>query len=241
VSTSATTTSTSRRSSDRPVVPQGAAIDPDGVADRLAVVRQRIESAGGDPAAVQVVAVTKGFGADAVVAAASAGLTTVGENYAQELVAKAATVQSSGTAIRWHFLGAVQRNKVPALAPLVDCWQTVARLAEGEAIGRRRSGADVLVEIDVSGAAGRNGCPPAAVPELVAGLAGAGVHVRGVMAVAPLGAPARPAFRAVRELADRLGLVERSMGMSDDLEDAVAEGATIVRIGRALFGDRPPR
>jgi uncharacterized pyridoxal phosphate-containing UPF0001 family protein len=225
------------------------AIDPDGVADRLAAVRQRIESAGGDPAAVQVVAVTKGFGADAVVAAASAGLTTVGENYAQELVAKAATVpellpaglQSPGTAIRWHFLGAVQRNKIPALAPLVDCWQTVARLAEGEAIGRRRPGADVLVEVDVSGAAGRNGCPPAAVPELVAGLADAGVHVRGVMAVAPLGAPARPAFRAVRELADRLGLVERSMGMSDDLEDAVAEGATIVRIGRALFGDRPLR
>jgi uncharacterized pyridoxal phosphate-containing UPF0001 family protein len=225
------------------------AIDPDGVADRLAAVRQRIESAGGDPAAVQVVAVTKGFGADAVVAAASAGLTTVGENYAQEFVAKAATVpellpaglRSSGTTLRWHFLGAVQRNKVPALAPLVDCWQTVARLAEGEAIGRRRPGADVLVEVDVSGAAGRNGCPPAAVPELVAGLADAGVHVRGLMAVAPLGVPARPAFRAVRELADRLGLVERSMGMSDDLEDAVAEGATIVRIGRALFGDRPPR
>jgi hypothetical protein len=192
-----------------------------------------------------VVAVTKGFGVDAVVAAASAGLTTVGENYAQEFVAKAAAVpeaigQSAGV-LRWHFLGAVQRNKVPALAPLVDCWQTVARLAEGQAIGRRRPGTDVLVEVDVSGAAARNGCPPAAVPELVAGLADAGVHVRGLMAVAPLGAPARPAFRVVRELADRLGLMVRSMGMCDDLEDAVAEGATIVRIGRALFGDRPPR
>ncbi len=184
---------------------------------------------------------TKGFGPDAVAAAAAAGLTTVGENYAQELVAKVAALELSGPTVRWHFLGAVQRNKVPALAPLVDCWQSVARLAEGEAIGKRRPGADVLVEVDVSGEAGRNGCPPAGVPDLVAGLAGVGVDVRGLMAVAPLGAPARPAFRSVRELADRLGLAERSMGMSDDLEDAVAEGATIVRIGRALFGDRPPR
>jgi PLP dependent protein len=215
----------------------------------LAVVRRRIESADGDPAAVRVVAVTKRFGADAVAAAVAAGLTDIGENYAQELVAKAtaapallpAEPQSSGTAVRWHFLGAIQRNKVPALAPFVDCWETVARLAEGEAIGRRRPGADVLVEVDVSGAAGRNGCPPAAVPDLVAALGDAGVHVRGLMTVAPLGAPARPAFRSVRELADRLGLAERSMGMSDDLEDAVAEGATIVRIGRGLFGDRPSR
>jgi PLP dependent protein len=220
----------------------------------LAAVRRRIESAGGDPAAVRVVAVTKRFGADAVAAAVAAGLTDVGENYAQELVAKATAVpallpagpqtsgpRSSGPAVRWHFLGAIQRNKVPALAPFVDCWETVARLAEGEAIGRRRPGADVLVEVDVSESAGRNGCPPAAVPDLVAALGAAGVHVRGLMTVAPLGAPARPAFRSVRELADRLCLAERSMGMSDDLEDAVAEGATIVRIGRGLFGDRPSR
>lgn len=188
-----------------------------------------------------MVAVTKGFGPDAVTAAVAAGLADVGENYAQELVAKAAALPDLPRSVRWHFLGAVQRNKVPALAPVVACWDSVARLAEGEAIARRRPGAEVLVELDLSGAAGRNGCPPADAPALVAALSDLGLDVRGLMAVAPLGQPARPAFRAVRELADRLGLPERSMGMTGDLEDAVAEGSTMVRVGRALFGDRPPR
>lgn len=197
---------------------------------------RRIETAGGDPAAVQVVAVTKGFGPDAVTAAADAGLTDVGENYAQELVAKAAAVSQS---VRWHFLGGLQRNKIPALAPVVDRWDSVARVAEGEAIARRQPAAEVLVEVDLSGAPGRNGVAPADVPDVVTALADMGLVVRGLMAVAPRDGPARPAFKTVRELADQLGLPERSMGMSADLEDAVAEGSTTVRIGRALFGDRP--
>jgi len=199
-------------------------------------VYRRIETAGGDPAAVQVVAVTKGFGPDAVTAAADAGLTDVGENYAQELVAKAAAVSQS---VRWHFLGGLQRNKIPALAPVVDRWDSVARVAEGEAIARRQPAAEVLVEVDLSGAPGRNGVAPADVPDVVTALADMGLVVRGLMAVAPRDGPARPAFKTVRELADQLGLPERSMGMSADLEDAVAEGSTTVRIGRALFGDRP--
>ena len=191
-----------------------------------------------------MVAVTKGFGPDAVVAAHAAGLSDVGENYAQELVAKAAAVPDRlppGATVRWHYLGAVQRNKVPALAPVVDRWDSVARLTEGQAIARRRPGAEVLVELDLSGAAGRNGCRPADAPELVAALSDLGLDVRGLMAVAPLDGPARPAFEAVRELADRLGLPERSMGMTADLDDAVRAGSTMVRVGRALFGDRPHR
>jgi len=188
-----------------------------------------------------VVAVTKGFGPDAVQAAVAAGLTDVGENYAQELVAKAAAVPDLPAAVRWHFLGTLQRNKIPALAGVVDRWDSVSRLSEGDAIARRQPGAEVLVEVDLSGAAGRNGCAPAGTPDLVAALSDVGLVVRGLMAVAPLDGPARPAFRTVRDLADRLGLAERSMGMTGDLEDAVAEGSTMVRVGRALFGDRPPR
>lgn len=220
---------------------------------------------------MRIVAVTKGFGPDAVRAALAAGLRDIGENYAQELVTKVSALDqpavpggtpgSSGTVpapcgtdpevmgavghggAQWHFLGAIQRNKVRALAPLVACWQSVARAVEGEAIARHHPGASVLVEVDVTGAPSRNGCGPADVPALVAALRTNGLDVRGLMTVAPDGGGehARQAFRTCRELADQLELPERSMGMSTDLELAVAEGTTMVRLGRALFGERPRR
>ncbi len=223
--------------------PSGGAPGTGEVVSRLAAVRRRIEAAGGDAAAVRVVAVTKGFGPAAVAAAVAAGLADVGENYAQELSAKvAALTPTTASAVRWHFLGAVQRNKVRSLAPLVSCWQGVAREAEGQEIARRRPGSTVLVEVDSTGAPGRPGCPPERVAVLAGELASCGLEVRGLMTVAPRDpGRARAAFRLVRGLADELGLPERSMGMSDDLEAAVAEGSTMVRVGRALFGDRPPR
>jgi len=184
--------------------------------------------------------VTKGFGADAVEAALAVGLRDIGENYAQELVAKHAVLGSAPA--RWHFLGSVQRNKVRVLAPLVDYWQGVARLREGAEIARRAPGATVLVEMDTTGQPGRNGCAPGEVAELVGALGGLGLNVAGLMTVASTDPEvAARGFRSVRETADRLGLRERSMGMTDDLELAVAEGSTMVRVGRALFGDRPPR
>lgn len=214
--------------------------------------------AGATPSRVRVVAVTKGFGPEVVVAARRAGLEDVGENYAQELLAKyralagggdsdrrgggAGPGAGGGAGLRWHFLGAVQRNKVPQLASVVSCWQSVSRLAEGEAIARRRPGAEVLVEVEVTGAPGRNGCAPDHVAELVGGLRTLDLDVRGLMTVAPQDADgAQVAFRSVRRLADDLGLPERSMGMSDDYLLAVREGSTMVRLGRALFGLRPPR
>lgn len=213
------------------------------VAASLAAARRRIAHAGADPDAVRVVAVTKGFGPEAVGAAVAAGLTDIGENYAQELVAKRAAL--AGDAVldvaSWHFLGHIQRNKVPRLADLVSCWQSVARPEEGEAIARRTARARVLVEVDVSGEPGRNGCAPAQAPSLVGDLENMGLDVRGLMTVAPQGEDARTAFATVRRLADDLGLPERSMGMSDDLELAVAEGSTMVRLGRALFGERPAK
>lgn len=209
-----------------------------GFDERLAVVRRRIEMASGDPGSVRIVAVTKGFGSDAVEAALAAGLTDIGENYAEELLTKAV----AEPAAHWHFLGAVQRNKVAHLAPLVSCWQSVDREEEGRAIARHHPGATVLVQVDVAGLPGRGGCPPEQVPELVAALRDQDLAVRGLMAVGPPGAPeeARPGFALVSNLADRLDLPVRSMGMSDDLEVALAEGSTMVRLGRALFGPRAP-
>jgi PLP dependent protein len=186
---------------------------------------------------VRILAVTKGFGPDAVAAARAAGLTELGENYATELRAKAPGPEGT----RWHFLGAVQRNKVPALAPLVAVWQGVARVAEGTRIAHATPGATVLVQVDTTGLPGRNGCAPAEVPALVVALAELDLTVAGLMTVAPPGEGAAAAFGAVARLADSLGLAERSMGMTDDLEAAVAAGTTMVRVGRALFGPRPPR
>ena len=232
-STSVTTISTCPPSSGNDGVSSGS----DEVAARLADVRARISRAGGDPERVKVLAVTKGFGPEAVVAARAAGLTAIGENYASELLAKAPG--PPGT--QWHFLGAVQRNKVRVLAPLVEVWQGVARFSEGERIARFAPGARVLVQIDYTGLPGRNGCAAADAPALVEALLGLRLAVEGLMTVAPPGAPAaRAAFRSLTALADALGLPERSMGMSGDLEEAVAAGSTMVRVGRALFGERPP-
>jgi hypothetical protein len=143
----------------------------------------------------------------------------------------------------WHYLGAIQRNKVARLAPLVSCWQAVGRIEEGRAIARRHPGARVLVQVDVAGLPGRGGVPPSEVTGLVTALRGEELDVAGLMAVGLPGPPegARPGFRTLRRLADDLDLPVRSMGMTDDLEVAVSEGSTMVRLGRALFGDRPPR
>ena len=210
------------------------------VVDRLAEVRARIEAAGRPPDDVVVVAVTKGFGIDAVEAANAAGLVDVGENYAQELAGKVDEARAD-TDRRWHFLGRVQRNKVRLIAAAVHLWQGVDRVSAGEEIARRAPGAKVLVQVRIAGDEGRNGCEPDDVPELVERLDDLGLDVRGLMAVGPAGPPelARPGFRTVSALADRLGLVERSMGMTDDLGVAVEEGSTMVRVGRGLFGARP--
>ncbi|HEV7888496.1 MAG TPA: alanine racemase [Acidimicrobiales bacterium] len=194
------------------------------VAGRLAEVRRRV----GD--AVVVVAVTKGFGPDAARQAVDAGIVDLGENYAQELTAKAAGVGGA----HWHFLGHVQRNKVKGLAPLVHLWQGVDRP------GVLPAGARALVQVNLSGLPGRIGCTWDDGPGLVERLRAEGVEVRGVMGVAGPGDP-RPGFRRLAGLARDLGLAEVSMGMSGDYEAAVAEGATMVRLGTALFGPRPQR
>lgn len=188
-----------------------------------------------------MVAVTKGFPPDAVREAMEAGLVDVGENYASELVAKAEAMDPAVRRPRWHYLGAVQRNKVARLAPHVGLWQAVARPAEVAAIARAAPGAAVLVQVDALGHdGGRNGVAPEGTGALVETARAAGLDVAGLMVIGPPGPPetSREPFRRVRELAGDLGLTELSMGMSDDLEVAVEEGATMVRLGRALFGAR---
>lgn len=204
-------------------------MDAVAVADRLAEVRARVGNA------VTVVAVTKGWGVEAIEAARAAGLVDIGENYAQELLAKA---RRPTEGIRRHMLGHVQRNKVKALAPWVDVWQSVDRPDLLRAIAAHRPAASIFVQVNVTEDPTRNGCDWDDAEVLVEHAAAVGLDVRGLMAVGPRRDPAL-AYRRLVALADELGLPERSFGMSDDLEIAVAEGATMVRVGTALFGPRP--
>jgi pyridoxal phosphate enzyme (YggS family) len=188
---------------------------------------------------VELLAVTKGFGADAVLAAAGAGCRAIGENYAQELLGKRDALDASGA--RVHFIGRLQSNKVRLLVGVVDVWESVDRPGLVDELARRAPGATILVQVNASGEVGKGGCPPDDVPGLVERATAAGLRVDGLMSVGPTAGgseAARPAFRITRRLADELGLATCSMGMTDDLDVAVEEGSTRVRLGTALFGPR---
>jgi PLP dependent protein len=217
-------------------------VAPEDVAGRLAAVRDRVAEAAGragrSAADVRLVVVTKGVPPPVMQAALDAGATELGENRAQELLAKAPELRTKPT---WHFLGRLQRNKVAALAPLVDLWQSVDRIELGRTIAGRAPGAAVLAEVNVADDPAKAGVAPDEAPAFVDGLRSVGLSVDGLMTIPAAGRDPRPAFAALAELADRLGLNEVSMGMSDDFEVAVEEGATIVRVGRAIFGPQGPR
>lgn len=225
------------------VMEEAARLAP-AVSERLAALRRRLAAAGGDPARIKVLAVTKTFGPAAVIAAGLAGLEEVGENYAAELLEKKAAVEQAGGRACWHYLGAIQRNKVSRLAPAVSVWQGLSRVVEAEAIAARSPVIPAaFVEVNLSERSDRPGVRPEEAAGVVAGARAAGVDVRGLMAVAPLpgeGPAAEEAFATAAMLGAELGLEELSIGMSDDLEAAVRAGSTMVRVGRALFGPRDP-
>jgi PLP dependent protein len=223
-------------------------VDAAAVAHNVALVRSRIAAAGGHD--VELVAVTKTFPPDAIRAALAAGCRAIGENYAQELLAKVAELDrdgygigaTAGTQLRpeLHFIGHLQTNKVRSLAPVVSVWQSVDRASVIDELAKRAPGARLFVQVNVTGQPQQGGCPPEDVAALVARATAAALRVEGLMTIGALGDPvaARSGFRWVRACADELGLRGCSMGMSDDLELAVAEGATHVRVGSALFGPR---
>jgi pyridoxal phosphate enzyme (YggS family) len=209
------------------------------VAAALERVRERIRLAGGDDS-VGVLAVTKGVPPEAVAEALAAGCRTIGENYAQELVAKRDVLATAEV----HFIGQLQTNKVRQVAGLVSVYETVDRPRLAAEIARRAPGAAVLIQVDTSDEPGKGGCPPGELDALADTVGGLGLDLRGLMTVGPTsGGPeaSRPGFRLVRAAVDRLGLTVCSMGMSDDLDVAVAEGTTQVRIGTAIFGVRTLR
>ena len=236
-----------------------------GVEERLAAVRERIERAaaraGRDGAGVSLVGVSKGQPAEAVVRAVRAGLSHVGENYVQEACAKIPNVEASlegsgSPAPRWHFVGKLQRNKARDVARRFDVVETVDRDALGAELERRSAGANrrlqVLLQVNLSDEPQKGGVAPEQLEGLLAAAADwPHLEVAGLMTIPAAETDperSRPVFARLRELRDALrelpggaGLHELSMGMTADFEVAIEEGATIVRVGTAIFGPRPER
>lgn len=206
------------------------------VRDRIAAACER---AGRDPAGVTLVAASKTVAPERI---AAAGVTDVGENRVQEMLEKMEALRDP--AVRWHFIGALQRNKAAKVAGRVVLIHSVDSVGLGEAIARAagRAGGvqDVLVEVNLSGERSKAGVEPERLDDLLAALRVPGLAVRGLMTIPAPGTPedARPAFRRLAELAHDRGLEHRSMGMTNDFEVAIEEGATIVRVGTAIFGER---
>jgi len=231
--------------------PTGPAVA--AVAARVARVRERIaaaaDRAGRDPAEVTIVAVAKLHPVEAIRAAVAAGVTDVGENYAQELEAKAA--QLAGTGVRWHFVGRLQRNKAATMVATGALVHSLASLPAARALGHRAHArgtvARALVQVELDDRPAAHGVRPAELEGFVtASRAVEGLVLAGLMVMPAAAADpeaSRPAFRCAAELARGLspGLRHLSMGMTADLEVAVEEGATLVRIGTAVFGPRPAR
>lgn len=213
----------------------------DDLRTRFAAIQERVDgaarAAGRDPQHVRIIAASKTVDAVRLRDAYAAGIRTFGENRAQELCDKAP--QLSDLDCEWHFIGSLQRNKVRMLAPWVRCWHSVDRLTLATELAERVPGAAVLIEVNTSGEAAKAGVALDAAPALVEAAQAVGLTVLGLMTVPAAAGDPRPAFAALRQAADALGLPECSMGMSDDFEAAIAEGATMIRLGRILFGDRP--
>jgi pyridoxal phosphate enzyme (YggS family) len=213
------------------------------IAARVEEIRARIAAAAGragrDQRAVTLVAATKTVPVEQIAAVVAAGVPDVGENQAQELLGKAPALAGLTPPVRWHFLGPLQRNKIRGLAPVVSCWQSVDRVAVGDAIATHAPAARVFVEVNLAGEPQKAGCRPDDTAALVDALRARALVVAGLMAVPPLGDDPRPWFARLRDLAAAADVAELSIGMSDDFEAAVEEGATVVRVGRALFGERP--
>lgn len=219
----------------------------EALTERVSAIRTRISNAGGK--SVKLVAVTKTFDASAIIGAFNSGCDAVGENYAQELIAKIDQVPENQR-LPVHFIGRLQSNKIKALVNCVDVWQSVDRLSLVDEIAKRclplvrstqTNPPQIMLQVNSTNEPDKGGCEPGDVEALCAKASSLGLQVTGLMTVGPTVSDAtatRNAFRLVSNIAKDLGLRELSMGMTGDLEIAVEEGSTAVRIGSGLFGAR---
>ena len=217
------------------------AVRREEVAGRWRALRSRLDAITRDWSHdVGVVAVTKGFDGSAIDAACAVGLDVIGENYAQQILAKRDAIERLRPDV--HFIGHLQSNKVRQLTDLVTVWGTLDRNSVVDEVAKRCSGARVRLQVNTTGEAQKAGVAPDRLPALLDRANERGLVVEGLMTVGPTDAApdaARAAFVRLRSLVDELGLEVCSMGMTHDMDVAVEEGSTEIRVGTALFGPRP--
>lgn len=210
------------------------------IRERISAVSEQIAAATSRP--VDLVVVTKTHSREVVLAVAEAGARFVGENYAQEVRDKASAleaVRASGVSVQ--FIGQLQTNKVRMIAGLVDCVASVDRASLVDEIAKRMPSTRIHLQVNATGETSKGGCLPDALPELIARARDQGLYVDGLMAVGPTSAredETRAAFRCVDELASEHDLPIRNYGMSGDLNIAIEQGSTMVRVGSAILGNR---
>ncbi|HEY2829937.1 MAG TPA: YggS family pyridoxal phosphate-dependent enzyme [Thermoanaerobaculia bacterium] len=234
----------SKASSDAAEWRRRLTVTPDEIRANLAAVNARIDAActkaGRKREDVTLVAVSKTFPAEAVTNAIAAGATHVGENKVQEARDKKPLVDGNA---RWHLIGHLQSNKAKDAVRIFDVIETVDSVELAEKIARAAIAAgkrqEILLQVNIGREEQKSGADPDDVPSLATEIAAIdGVNLRGLMAIPPFDGDVRRHFRALRELQQRIGVSEVSMGMSEDFEIAIEEGSTIVRVGRAIFGAR---
>jgi len=225
-----------------------ARLESESIPDRLARVEERISRAaaraGRNRRDVTLVAVTKRFPAPVIREAYRAGLRDFGESYVQEFAAKHPEVEDLEGA-RFHLIGHLQSNKAAVAAKHFDSVRTVDAGKVARKLDQGGRGIDVMIEVKLSGEVAKSGVPPEELPQLIEQVrACSHLRLTGLMTMPPWSEDAesaRPYFVRLRQLAEQYGLTGLSMGMSNDFEVAIEEGATDIRVGTAIFGPRPPR
>ena len=182
--------------------------------------------------------VTKGFGAREVQAMLEVGLTKIGESYAQEILEKRKMITDNR--IAWHMIGRVQRNKVRKLSETVDLWHSVDRKELITEISKCKKNSKILIQVSLNDRHKQGGCSAENVPDLIEFASDKGINVEGLMTIGvdqDIDAT-KNVFAELGKLSEKMGLKEISMGMSNDFEIAIDYGATILRVGRSIFGER---
>ncbi len=207
------------------------------IKERLEEINEIIDAKAQNP--VTLIGVTKGFTHEEVNIASELGIKNFGENYAQELLTKNPLVDPE---ISWHYIGQLQSNKIRKISHLVDVWHSVTSLKLAREIHKRNDQAQILLQVSLMGPSNSKGFEVEQLPQLISELRDMNIDISGLMTMGVPGdmVATRIVFKELRKLADTFELPECSMGMSDDFEIALESGASMIRVGSAIFGNRRP-
>jgi|TARA_Y100000996_G_scaffold353260_1_gene293107 pyridoxal phosphate enzyme (YggS family) len=207
------------------------------IKERLQEINKIIDAKAQNP--VTLIGVTKGFTHEEVNIASELGIKNFGENYAQELLTKNPLVDPE---ISWHYIGQLQSNKIRKISHLVDVWHSVTSLKLAREIHKRNDQAQILLQVSLMGPSNSKGFEVEQLPQLISELRDMNIDISGLMTMGVPGdmVATRVVFKELRKLADTFELPECSMGMSDDFEIALESGASMIRVGSAIFGNRRP-